>query len=333
MDGRTPPEATHVMQTRALGQTGLSVPRVCFGAMTFGSQVDAAEAQRIVDFSLAHGVNFFDTANVYNQGASERILGRSIAGRRGDMVLAGKVRGKMTADGYEGLSREAIFRAIDASLERLGTDYLDLYYLHHPDYAVPIEESLEAMERLVEAGKIRFPALSNYAAWQVTEAQWIAADKGYVPATVTQPIYNLLARGIEQEYLPMCRRLGIFTCIYNPLAGGLLTGKQQKDRPLPGTRFDNNQTYLNRYWHPAFFEAVDQLSSAARAHGRSLVSVALNWIYCHTQADCLIMGASRLDQYRENLAVLEDGPLDPDLLGLCDAIWAKLRGVAPKYNR
>ncbi len=321
------------METRPLGRTGLSVPRVCFGTMTFGSQVDAAEAQRIVDYSLSRGANFFDTANVYNQGVAERILGRTIAGRRGEVVLASKVRGKMTADGYEGLSRAAIFRAIDASLERLGTDYLDLYYLHHPDSGVPIEESLEAMQRLVEAGKIRFPALSNFAAWQVTEAQWIAADKGYTPATVTQPMYNLLARGIEQEYLPMCRRLGIFTCIYNPLAGGLLTGKQQKDRPLPGTRFDNNQAYLDRYWHPGFFEAVDQLSCAARSHGRSLVSVALNWVYRHTEADCIILGASRLDQYLENLDALEDGPLPPELLESCDAIWAKLRGVSPKYNR
>jgi aryl-alcohol dehydrogenase-like predicted oxidoreductase len=270
---------------------------------------------------------------VYNQGESERILGRAIAGRRAEIVLASKVRGKMTADGYEGLSRDAICRAIDASLERLGTDYLDLYYLHHPDYGVPIEESLEAMERLVEAGKIRFPALSNYAAWQVTETQWIASVRGYTPATVTQPLYNLLARGLEQEYLPMCRRLGIFTCIYNPLAGGLLTGKQQMDRPLPGTRFDNNQVYLNRYWHPAYFEALDELTAAASAHGRSLASVALNWIYRHTDADCIIMGASQLEQYRQNLAALEDGPLEPELLGACDAIWAKLRGVTPKYNR
>jgi aryl-alcohol dehydrogenase-like predicted oxidoreductase len=301
--------------------------------MTFGSQVDASEAQRIVDFSLANEVNFFDTANVYNQGESERILGSSIAGRRAGIVLASKVRGKMTADGYEGLSRAAIFRAVDASLKRLGTDYLDIYYLHHPDYAVPIEESLETMERLVEAGKIRFPALSNYAAWQVTEAQWIASDKGYTPATVTQPLYNLLARGLEQEYLPMCRRFGVFTCIYNPLAGGLLTGKQQETHPLPGTRFDNNRTYLNRYWHPAFFEAVGELSAAAAAHGRSLVSVALNWLWHHTHADCIILGASRLDQYRQNLAALEDGPLHPDLLGVCDAVWAKLRGVTPQYNR
>jgi 1-deoxyxylulose-5-phosphate synthase len=321
------------MQTRPLGRTGLTVSRVCLGAMTFGSQVDGNEAQRMVDFSLAGGVNFLDTANVYNQGESERILGRSVGGKRAQVVLAGKVRGRMTADGCEGLSREAIFRAVDASLARLGTDYLDLCYLHYPDYGVPIEESLEALERLVQAGKIRFPALSNYSSWQVTEAQWIAAEKRYTPATVSQPLYNLLARGAEQEYLPMCRRFGIFTCIYNPLAGGLLTGKQQERAPLPGTRFDDNQTYLDRYWHPAYFEAVRELSAAAGAHGRSMVSLALNWLYYHTGADCIILGASRLEQLRSNLAALEDGPLPPGLLGTCDTIWGKLRGITPTYNR
>jgi aryl-alcohol dehydrogenase-like predicted oxidoreductase len=131
----------------------------------------------------------------------------------------------------------------------------------------------------------------------------------------------------------MCRRLEIFTCIYNPLAGGLLTGKQPPGHPLPGTRFDNNQVYRDRYWHPAYFQAIGELSAAASARGRSMASVALNWIYHHTDADCIIMGASRLEQYRQNLAALEDGPLEPELLGVCDAIWAKLRGVTPKYNR
>jgi aryl-alcohol dehydrogenase-like predicted oxidoreductase len=315
-----------------MGHTGLTVPRVCLGTMTFGSQVDLNEARRIVDFSLEKGLNFLDTANVYNQGESERILSHCIRGRRDRVILASKARGRMN-DGYEGLSRAAILRAIDDSLARLGTDYLDLYYLHQPDYNVPIEETLETMEQLVKAGKIRFPAVSNYASWQVTEAQWIAADRHYTPATVSQNLYNLLARGLEQEFLPMCRRFGIFTCIYNPLAGGLLTGKQSQERPLPGTRFDSNQMYLDRYWHSAFFEAVDELRPVAAANGRSLVSVALNWVFHHSQADCIIMGASRLEQYRQNLAVLEDGPLPDGLLAACDSAWAKLRGVTPKYNR
>lgn len=300
--------------------------------MTFGSQVDRAESKRIIDMCFDRGINFFDTANVYNNGESERILGECIAGRRDSVVLASKVRGKM-GDGREGLSRAAMLRAIDESLQRLGVDHLDLYYQHAPDPDAPIEETLETMDQLVKSGKVRYPAVSNYAAWQVVEMQSIATDKGYVPATVSQPMYNLLARGIEAEYLPMCKRFGIATCIYNPLAGGLLTGKQQKERPAAGTRFDGNQMYLDRYWHPAYFEAVDELKQAADAHERTLVSVALNWVYHHTAADCLILGASSSTQLDQNLNVLQEGPLPQSLIDTCDRIWAGLRGVTPKYNR
>jgi aryl-alcohol dehydrogenase-like predicted oxidoreductase len=146
-------------------------------------------------------------------------------------------------------------------------------------------------------------------------------------------MYNLLARGIEQEYLPMCKELGISTVVYNPLAGGLLTGKQPRDIPLPGTRFDNNQMYLDRYWHPAYFDAVEELRQLARKAGRSLVSLSLNWLLHHTPADCLILGASKLEHLQENLKAASEGPLAAEILQTCDAVWATLRGVTPKYNR
>src|SRR6476661_3337050 len=186
------------MQTRTLQHTDLIVSRACFGSMTFGSQVDETAASRIVDRCLDFGVNFFDTANVYNGGASEVIVGKTLKGRRQKIVLASKVRGKM-GEGRDqaGLSRAAIELAIEDSLQRLQTDYLDLYYLHQPDYAVPVDESLEAMERLVKAGKVRYPASSNYSGWQVCQMQWLAEKNGYKRATITQPMYNLLARGIE----------------------------------------------------------------------------------------------------------------------------------------
>ncbi len=178
---------------------------------------------------LDAGINFFDTANVYNRGAAETILGKALKGRRDKVVLASKVRGKMgDAPDDEGLSRAAIRKAIDASLMRLGTDYLDLYYLHQPDYAVPIEETLDTMQELVRAGKVRFPAVSNYAAWQVCEILWICEKRGYQPYFISQPMYNLLARGIEKEYLPFCQRFGVAVVPYNPLAGGLLTGKHSR---------------------------------------------------------------------------------------------------------
>jgi aryl-alcohol dehydrogenase-like predicted oxidoreductase len=302
--------------------------------MTFGSQTDEAAAARIVGRCLDAGINFIDTANVYNNGASESILGRILKGRRDKVVLASKVRGKMGEGPDEsGLSRAAILRGIDESLRRLQTDYLDLYYLHMPDYSVLLEETLAAMEELVKAGKVRYPASSNYAAWQVVRMLWIAAQNGYRPATVTQPMYNLLARGVEQEYMPMCREMGVSTVVYNPLAGGLLTGKQQREAPLPGTRFDNNQLYLDRYWHPAYFDAVAELRQVAERAGRSLVSLSLNWLMHHTEAGCVILGASRIEQLEENLKALADGPLTKETVAACDAVWARLRGVTPKYNR
>jgi aryl-alcohol dehydrogenase-like predicted oxidoreductase len=322
------------MDTVTLKQTSLDVSRICFGTMTFGGQTDLESAGRMIDLCVSSGINFLDTANVYNTGASEEMLGRLLEGRRQNFILASKVRNKM-GDGVDmaGLSRGAIFRAIDDSLRRLKTDYLDLYYLHLPDYAVPIDESLDAMNDLVRQGKVRYLASSNYSGWQMVEMLWITERKGEPAPYVAQPMYNLIARGIEQEYLPMSKRFGISNVVYNPLAGGLLTGKQRRDAPLPGTRFDNNRMYLDRYWHQADFDAVDQLQRIAASAGRSLVSLALNWIYHHTPVECIILGASRIDHLEQNLKVLSDGPLDPETLQGCDKVWEALRGPTPKYNR
>jgi len=189
------------------------------------------------------------------------------------------------------------------------------------------------MNELVAQGKVRYLANSNYSGWQVVEMLWIAQRKNYQAPFVGQPMYNLIARGIEQEYLPMSKRFGVSNVVYNPLAGGLLTGKHGRDAPLPGTRFDNNRMYLDRYWHQADFDAVDQLQRIAASAGRSLVSLALNWIYHHTPVECIILGASRVDHLQQNLKVLSDGALDPETLQACDKVWEKLRGTTPKYNR
>jgi len=163
---------------------------------------------------------------------------------------------------------------------------------------------------------------------------WIAERNGYRPPAVSQPMYNLLARAIEEEYVAMCKQFGVSMVVYNPLAGGFLTGKQQRERPLPGTRFDNNKLYLDRYWHPAYFDAVDELSAAAAKAGRSLVDVALSWLLYHTAAQCVILGASRMEHLEQNLVPFEKGgALSPELLATCDEVWAKLRGVTPTYHR
>jgi 1-deoxyxylulose-5-phosphate synthase len=180
---------------------------------------------------------------------------------------------------------------------------------------------------------VRYPASSNYSGWQVVQMQSIADKKGYKRATVTQPMYNLIARGIEQEYLPMAKEFGVSTVVYNPLAGGMLTGKQKRDAPLKGTRFDGNQMYLSRYWHPEDFDAVGELLEIAKNAGRSPVSLALSWLLHHTPIDCVILGASKLEQLDENLQAMEDGALPAETVAACDQVWAKIRGVTPQYNR
>lgn len=323
------------METRTLGKTKLNVSRVCCGTMTFGAQAGEATAIEMIGTCLDHGINFFDTANVYNQGASETILGKALKGRRDRIVLASKVGGKMgPVPDQSGLSREAIRRGVEDSLRRLQSDFLDLCYLHWPDYTVPVGESLDAMAQLVREGKVRHIGASNYASWQICRMIGLAETKGLPPIGVTQPMFNLLTRGIEQELLPMCREFGVATVVYNPLAGGLLTGKQEFEAPLPGTRFDLMKNYVDRYWHEANFTALQELASIARDANRSLVSLALNWLLHHSPVDCLVLGASRLAQLQENLrAIEEDGALSAEAVAACDLVWARLRGPSPKYNR
>ena len=323
------------MEYRTLPKTGLKVSRLSFGTMTFGAQADQSSAQRMVDCCLDAGINFFDTANVYNRGAAETILGKALQGRREKVVVASKVGGKMgDAPGDAGLSRDAITKAIEASLQRLGTDYVDLYYLHLPDYAAPVEETLETMQELVRAGKVRFPAVSNYAAWQVCEILWICEKRGYQPYFISQPMYNLLARGIEEEYLPFCQRFGVAVVPYNPLAGGLLTGKHSRQSgPPPGTRFDGNKMYQDRYWLDDDFAAVEELRVVARGAGKTLVELALQWLLSQPLVDSIILGASRVEQLEENLKAAAGARLEKSVLSRCDIVWKRLRGITPKYNR
>jgi aryl-alcohol dehydrogenase-like predicted oxidoreductase len=323
------------MEYRTLAHTDLKVSRVSFGTMTFGAQTDEGAAVRMIDRCLEAGVNFIDTANIYNQGRSETILGKALAGRRENVILATKVCGKMeSAPDETGLSGAAIRKAIDSSLQRLQTDYVDLYYLHQPDYDVPIEETLAALDELVRAGKVRYPAVSNYAAWQVAEIHWICEKNGYKPPYISQPMYNLIARGIEEEYLPFCQRFGVAVVPYNPLAGGLLSGKHTRERgPIQGTRFDGNQIYQERYWQADDFAAVEELKAVAQEAGKTLVELAFQWLLSQHLVDSVILGASRLEQLEENLKACEGGPLDTVVLESCDAVWERLRGVTPKYNR
>tara|TARA_B100001123_G_scaffold420520_1_gene526975 strand:+ start:1915 stop:2835 length:921 start_codon:yes stop_codon:yes gene_type:complete len=305
------------------------------GAMTFGSQADREESRRIVDRCLDVGINFFDTANVYNQGKSEELLGEALGSRRQDIILASKVRGVMKVPtDHSGLSREAIRCALNASLDRLQTDYLDIYYLHLPDYDTPIEESLAAMDELKQEGKIRYLATSNYSAWQMCEMFTICEREGYAKPWIAQPMYNLAARGIEQEYMAFTNKYGISNIVYNPLAGGLLTGKQKRNSaPLANTRFDGNQMYLDRFWHNAYFDAVAEVKAIAQDENMTPIDMAFRWLLAQEQVHCILLGASSLNQLDQNLEALKASPLTNEQLSACDEVWHKLRGPTPNYNR
>jgi len=323
------------METRQLTHTDLTISRLCMGTMTYGSQVTEADAQRMTDFCLDSGINFFDTANVYNQGLSEEITGRCLGDRRKDVVLATKARGKMDGDdGYAGLAPAAIRRALEDSLRRLNTDYVDLYYLHMPDDSVPIEDSLGTLEELRREGKIRYGSASNYSAWQMCEMKFLADNNGWQPVTVTQPMYNLLARGIEQEYIPFAKKFGASLVVYNPLAGGLLTGKQNlQTGPIAGTRFDKNERYLNRYWHEDYFGAVQGVKAVAENAGRSMVELALRWLMQQEPVDSIILGASSMGHLEANITAAQSDDLSDETMAECDEVWQRLRGCTPFYNR
>ena len=323
------------MERQRIAHTDLEVTRVCMGAMTFGSQADREESRRIVDRCLDVGINFFDTANVYNQGKSEELLGEALGSRRQDIILASKVRGVMKVPtDHSGLSREAIRCALNASLDRLQTDYLDIYYLHLPDYDTPIEESLAAMDELKQEGKIRYLATSNYSAWQMCEMFTICEREGYAKPWIAQPMYNLAARGIEQEYMAFTKKYGISNIVYNPLAGGLLTGKQKRNSaPLANTRFDGNQMYLDRFWHNAYFDAVAEVKAIAQDENMTPIDMAFRWLLAQEQVHCILLGASSLNQLDQNLEALKASPLTDEQLSACDEVWHKLRGPTPNYNR
>lgn len=317
-----------------LNGTDISTGRVVCGTMTFGSQVDERAAAAMVQACLDAGVTMFDTANAYSAGRSERLLGEILKGRRHEVLIATKVANAMGPDRDDaGLSQAAINKAIDASLERLQTDYVDLYYLHRPDPLTPIEESLEALEGLVRAGKIRYGATSNYAAWQMAEMLWLAERNGWQPLRVSQPMYNLVARRIEDTYAAFASSCGISSIVYNPLAGGLLTGKHQPGEPVePGSRF-TLEHYRQRYWNDAQFAAVAALRGIASDAGLSLVELSFRWLLSRPLVDAVLVGASSLDQLRANLAACDASTLDADVAARCDEVWQTLRGAAPAYNR
>ena len=276
------------MQYQRLRGTGATVSRLSLGTMTFGAQTNEPTAKRIVDTALDAGINFIDTADVYVGGVSEEIVGRALKGKRDKVVLASKVRGLQGEDKYKdaGLHRWHIIHGVEASLKRLGVDCLDICYMHRPDRKTPIEESLAAFEALVGQGKVMYVGMSNYAAWRLCRAKWAADAGGYPSPVVTQVPYNLLARGIEQELLPFTTEMDVGVTCYNPLAGGLLTGKHRaQEAPVENTRFALNKEYFSRYWLDSNMAAVDALAGIAGRAGKTLLELALQWLLAQSTVE------------------------------------------------
>jgi len=325
------------MRYKKLGRTGLKVSEICLGTMTFGDQVSETEAINIMRSAMAAGVNFFDTADMYVGGKSEQIVGKALKGERDSVVLASKVGNRMGPGANDiGLSRKHIMKAIEDSLRRLETDYLDLYYVHLPDYDTPIEETLRALDDLVHQGKVRYIACSNFRAWQLCQALWVSDVHNLARFDCIQSPYNLLTRDIEYELLLLCASEGVGVSVYNPLAAGLLTGKHDPTKPpAEGTRFaleSLGPMYYERYWSASNFEAVAHLKEIASAHGRSLTQFSLAWILSNEVITSAICGTNSVKQLEQNLGATEVR-LSPEELAACDGVWQQLRPLRFFYGR
>ena len=290
------------MQYRQLGRSGPQVSVLCLGTMTFGRECDEAESRRILDAALDGGINFLDTADIYASGRSEEILGRLLQGRRDRVVLASKVRGRMgPGPEDEGLSPRHIRLAIEATLRRLQTDYVDLYYAHWPDEAVPLGETLAALNELVREGKVRAIGLSNYEAPQIRAALHIARERSLAPVIALQPHYHLLERRAEGEVLPVCLEEGLGVASYAPLGGGFLTGKYTSTAAPAGTRLAGDETRATRYLTGGRLRAVQEFTRVAAGAGLPPSHVAIGWVLGHSALTSAIIGARTAVQLAELL--------------------------------
>ncbi len=291
------------MEYRRLGRSGLKVSEICVGTMTFGHGTDMAEAERIVHASLDAGVTFFDTADGYSNGESETMLGRALGKRRRDTVIATKVFNAMgPGPNDSGMSRVHIMHAVEDSLRRLGTDYLDLYYIHHVDIQTPLEEMLRAFDDLVRQGKIRYTACSNYEAWRLMEALWISDSKGLARFEAYQPQYSLVVRDIEEELVPACELKGLGMVVWSPLAGGYLSGKYQPGQhSVAGSRSAENWAFSTRFFHPKHEAILAELLAVSRDVGRSPAQVAVRWVLQQPMVSSAIVGARTTAQLGDTL--------------------------------
>jgi aryl-alcohol dehydrogenase-like predicted oxidoreductase len=301
------------MQYRFLGSTGVKVSQLCFGTMSFGGDADESTSAALFRRCRDAGINFFDCANTYAGGRSEEILGHLIAGSRDDLVITSKVYFPTGEDvNARGASRRNILAQVEGSLKRLGTDHLDVYFIHHFDDDTPLPETLRALDDLVSSGKVLYPAASNFAAWQVAKALGLSALNGWAAFACLQPMYNLVKRQAEVELLPLALSEGLGVIPYSPLGGGLLTGKYAPgQRPQQG-RLVENAMYQVRYGGEGIYETADRFSQFARQRGYEPAALAVAWVGSHPGVTAPIIGARNLEQLEGSLKSV-DVPMTPEL--------------------
>jgi len=311
------------MQYRYLGKTGVKVSQLCFGTMSFGGDADEETSAALFKRCRDAGINFFDCANGYAGGRSEEILGRLIAGSRQELVITSKVYFPMGQDVNDrGASRRNIMANIEASLKRLNTDHLDFYFIHHFDDNTPLQETLRALDDLVQSGKILYPAASNFAAWQVAKALGISAQHGWAPFALLQPMYNLVKRQAEVEILPMALSEGLGVIPYSPLGGGLLTGKYAPGVRPPSGRLVENAMYKVRYGNESVYETAGRFTEFARQRGFEPAALAVAWVGAHPAVTAPILGARSLAQLDGSLISLE--------IEMTPELYAEVSALSPE---
>lgn len=294
------------MEYRYLGKTGVKVSMLCMGTMSFGGDADEAASAELYRACRDAGINFFDCANTYAGGRSEEILGRLAAGERHDLILTSKVYFPTGSDvNAGGATRKHIFRQIETSLKRLGTDYIDIYFVHHFDEVTALDETLRALDDLVRQGKVLYLGASNFAAWQVMKALGISTHQGFAPFSVLQPMYNLLKRQAEVEILPMAEAEELGVTPYSPLAGGLLTGKYAGREAPEAGRFLDNKAYQARYSDQWMNEAAARFSQFARERGYDPAALSVAWVASHPAVTAPLIGARSLRQLEGSLKAVD----------------------------
>lgn len=310
------------MKYKLLGSTGVKVSELCFGTMSFGGDADADEAKRMFAACRDQGINFFDCANVYAGGKSETILGKLMAAERDELVITSKCHGPTGKDvNARGANRRHIMQAVEASLKRLGTDRLDVLFMHRWDDNTPLEETLRALENLVQSGKVLYLGASNYAAWQIAKGLGITERRGWSRIDVIQPMYSLVKRQAEVEILPVAEAEGLGVITYSPVGGGVLSGKYGQNRRPNEGRIVSQANYASRYREDWVYEVADAFSALAAARGVHPVSLAVAWVAAHPAVTCPIIGARSLEQ------------LGPSLEALSVDMTAELRAEISELSR